>query len=254
MTTIYEDFVKKLGTIHDGNGSHSIDDFVKIFDEHKLTLDRAFEANALYPFDLSADDLLETVSIMKDRLSLVKKMIDKGEAYGKGPVGGTVIDLQIGGYGFKFVFRKDDIVRAVDFFDRVKPSIQDNVVRFSIMRDFFLDYINLDVLPNPFFNGEKVYLERGKIIIPTQLEFPGYHVFNISTFKCGDCGGEDVELSPLTKSGLGSLEEAIKLHINPTSDESVAIASNTEYVPLVETVLPVVELKYLKGLKSKNYS
>ncbi|MEM4266997.1 MAG: hypothetical protein QW404_03000, partial [Candidatus Nanoarchaeia archaeon] len=208
-------------------------------------------AMALEPYCTLAKDCVRMLDYLGRSLSRLEFSLDHEGKYEGNPQ--STIQVQIDNYRFEFKINKNETNKMLGFIVERMPEFVAQAHRFDIMRQFFLDRIKLEVMPNPFFGNERVYLERGKVIVPNSVEYHGFHVYDVSMIRCQDCGDIDVNLKLLGKKAHGSLEDAL-ITIDLAVNQTVAVAENTEYVPLTETALPIVEAKYLNGLRRKSYS
>ena len=108
--------------------------------------------------------------------------------------------------------------------------------------------ITLDVIPDPVLDD--VILGQGRIFLQTSIKTPGYHALDIQTYNCGNCTKLHAEIAQRSEHGSESLEEAQLRYDNPNQLITRLIAGNTQQFALEETVIPVLEQKYLTLIQS----
>ncbi|MFH1210781.1 MAG: hypothetical protein V1645_02580 [archaeon] len=228
---------------------HSIEDLEEVIKFNKETFDNAAKSNFLSPYITIAHAIHTTLMGVRDVMHEClkdsrKKHVEKpNERF----YGLAKLELGLSGNTFRFEVYENELTRMIDMLNSKIPVIEEKVVYFDSMKDCLLKHIQLEVLPNELFDGERIYLSKGHVIIPSGLNPTGYHVFGISA-KAGK-DGSSLDFDNLVNSHpVSSVEEAIKKYVDPDVIASVAVAKNTEFYPLMETALPIVREKYEKGL------
>ncbi len=254
MPDLMRDLKARIKEIHGGRDSHSLEDLARVISLTLQTFDRAVVESALKPYSDSADDALEWIRSMRDDVQQFRTDV---RAYSQEQhpfvnnythsVGKFV--NEISNHRFKFYIAEAEIQHALEMIGKGVTEIGARTYLFEHMKTAVSEHIQLEVLPNELFDGERVYLGQGRLIMPTTVQTSGFHAFSFSYGKHNNSGKEHLHFEPLTRYGLSSLDEAIEKHVPKNMIGTVAIATNTEFYPLRETALPLIAKKYESGLR-----
>jgi len=143
------------------------------------------------------------------------------------------------GHNFHFHPNSSEIETMLNVINTLLPRLEEKSSLYGYLEECLMRHIQLDLLPDKLFGDRKVYLKSGHLIFP---HVGTYLVYDIFTYT------NRVVFKPIIRYGCRTQEEALKDYVDHSLIGSIAIAKNTDYYPLEETVLPILKKKYEEGL------
>lgn len=240
MEDLVDVFLEQVVKLHGDKERHTLSDFISLLpvmsEYHTLALQRQL----LWPWELEAALFLEEALQKVQKISYIETKITERRTANShnAPLSGK-FTFNVGAGEFKFYAKENELERWKNVLADYIRTAQKFSQKFKMFHEAINNHIELAVLPFDI-TGEKLYLKQGRLIMPTTIKTPGYHVFSINYED--EKGG--ILFEPITEYGLSSLEKALKDYVDPKMLGTVAIAKNTEQYPLEETALYILHEKY----------
>lgn len=271
---LQESIWKFVSEVMESKPIHEVEDFEKIVNFVLESLDGEIQKGVIFPYIGLVPFSLENIKGFKDR---IPKSLDSGY---------NIVGMSFGGpYFLKIGLKSGEIKKLLKAIDYHVSEMQKRVDNLEGALHTISNMIELEVLPDEDFDGDRVYFAKGKVIVPRKQR---YSVLDISLKNpsanyepiilgggspigpIGDIGAmredmgdvrsvfiglpeeDDSEESKkvyLSKVGFAnSIDEAIEKYVNKKAIETIAVAKNTEGFHLEGAVIPILADKYSAGL------
>ncbi len=216
------------------SGGFSKEHLVETLNSQNTVFKEAISRSEIFPYAMMSDQTLSILSSFRDSVN--------SQVY--------EIVLMSGGHpqALSLMRQKEESFKELNEIITVLEVI---VPSFKSLYERIYSHIQLEVLPDESLGGERLFLRNGKIVVPATIkDSSGYFIFGVTYGKCNDCNKEHIHIDQLTERAIPSLDSALR-DIDRTLLQTVAVARNTESYPLEATVIPILKLKYHKGLEGK---
>lgn len=225
--------------------ANSVTELEEILSKSMQAFEEAVSRREIYPHSSSAHEELKGLEGLQQGLTKFRDISRRDILLQR-----AQFDIDMGHYVLTFNHegRSKELNQALAIVQRTKSELKQQVSFFDTMYRTIFNHIELDVLPTDIFDGERIYLAQGRLILPTAITTPGYYAFEISMPDCNHCKNRHIKFRPLTQRGYESVDDAIQAHVDPLQLGTVAIARNTEHYPLERTALPILRIKYEQGM------
>lgn len=218
----FQEFLSELRKIKiNSQGYGSMPDLEKFVDAHLRAFDSAIMRKSLYPYIRMAVTMLQN-------FDWVNEMLKKNE------------DIEVSFCSefstYKFKVSREQEAGIQDYIS----EIQIRVAGFNEIETSLCETLELEIMPNYYFDGEMVFLAQGVWIIPTTISCCYMFDFNYNPDK--------KEMGFKEPCKFNSIEDAMEDFIDQNRLGSVIIVNNVKDYPLAGSVLPIVQDAYLERL------
>ncbi len=224
---------------------NTLQDIDKILTQQSAEFSEAVKESRLEPAITIAATMLSSLEgVIGDIKGMIEEVRMASRLYPKGIISLHPIPLSFGENIIDLHLSKDEIIYARDLFNTQIEKTREDIVMLESMKNAIMNHITLEVRPHELFEGQKVYLGQGKVIIPvskgSDVKYNVMSVFYSNERK-------QLDFSIVNDKPLDSEADAISIYTDPKDLASLVIAKNTEKYPLRETAMPIVAERYRKN-------
>lgn len=212
-------------------------DLEKIVHSFDTLFTDAVFRKAVFPYTTGAQGLLTMLTSFRDNLDQLRQQDPQTNPFR--PYG-----LQFNDYLFTIPITHPEIHEAQQIISPLIWQTQRNVDDLSQLKETAEKDITCELQPNKIVGTR--YLSEAKLLIPVQQPQPGVLVFTMTPNPKSQ--NFSFDLKQTSPTPYTSMSEALRKQTDSLRLETVVVASGTENYSLVETVLPLLVQKYIRGL------